>query len=81
MLEDHLYWVLASIAAIHQKGQYIRSGIPPLPVPGFMQGFAFSMMIRNMQKQAHAQGIGRHSLEETEKLGIADLKVCQVTLA
>ena len=32
------------------------------------------MLLKGFAKNTHAQGIGRHSKEEVEKLGIADLK-------
>ena len=74
MLEDHLYWVLLSYGFVHKKGSLMKATSAPLPVPGFMQGFALNMMTKKLSSAAHAQGIGRHSQEEVERLGVDDLK-------
>ena len=53
----------------------------PLPVPGFLQNLVFKQMCKKVDGQAKAQGIGRHSRDEVEKLGLDDLRAASKILA
>lgn len=73
MMEDHFYWCGTTMEFVHNKGKFMKSQMQPFG-PSFLQGFFFNMMLKNINKQAHAQGMGRHKKEEVEKLAIQDLK-------
>ena len=56
------------------KGKYMKQVLPPLPVPGFLQNFAFGQLSKRLLGQAHAQGIGRHDFDEVERMGADSLR-------
>ncbi len=75
MLEEHFFWCFLTIEFVHNNGKYMRPIFPVLPVPGFLQGFAFNnFVLKTIKKQAHAQGTGRHSQEEAERIGLGHLQ-------
>jgi glutathione S-transferase len=59
---------------VHLGGKHMKAILPPFPVPGFLQGFVFKQFSKTVGNQSKAQGIGRHSQEEIEKLGLDDLR-------
>ncbi len=74
MIEEHLYFANTHMDFVINKGKYVKEVMPPLPVPSFMQGFVFNMLVKTIGKQTHAQGIGRHGKDEVAKLAQQDLK-------
>ncbi len=80
LVEDNLTWVFATLEFTFAKGRRIRPIFPPLPVPGFLQNFAFNVLTNKIIKYNHAQGMGRNTKEEVEKLGSDALKALSVFL-
>jgi hypothetical protein len=80
MLEDNFYFAMLSLNMAFNRGRFIKADFPPLPAPGFLQGFAFNMVVKSLTKQAHAQGMGRHSKEEVERIAVDDLAAVSALL-
>jgi glutathione S-transferase len=74
MIEEHLYFVLLYSRWIDPIGFYkIKSDFTSLFPP--IVGTPFLYLIRrNLKKQAHAQGLGRHSKNEVYEMGRRDLQ-------
>jgi glutathione S-transferase len=51
-----------------------------MPVPGFLQGVVFSLTSSKLSSQAKAQGLGRHSKPEVEKMCLDDLRAVSAHL-
>ncbi len=57
MLEEHFSWCVASLEWVYNKGKYLRSHFPPLPVPGFIpQGVAWNMVGKGVSRESVANG-------------------------
>ncbi len=80
MIEDHFGWANATWQMVYNKGKFIKTVTPPLPVPGFLQGPLFSLLASRVGKQAQAQGMARHAKPEVEKFGLDDLRAVSTHL-
>lgn len=73
MCEDHLYWAIVEarwmVDANFEAGpaQFFKS------LPALLRPFIVGMVRRSVKKNLHAQGFGRHSRAEIERLAIADI--------
>jgi glutathione S-transferase len=73
MCEDHLYWTLVDMRWC-DKGNFERSvgrffdGLPALVRP-----LAKNFIIHKVQSTQRTQGMGRHTKQEIERLGIRDI--------
>jgi len=80
LLEDNQYWVYVAHAFTHGKGKATKAEAPVFPAPAFLQGFIFGQIVKKVSAQAHAQGMGRHSKEEVEKIGTENLRALSALL-
>ena len=74
LIEDHFYFCLVLDRWVYKKAAIVKDVFAPLPVPGFLAGMALSRISGQQKKACHAQGMGRHSREEVEAMGLKDLK-------
>ncbi|TRY76963.1 hypothetical protein TCAL_07306 [Tigriopus californicus] len=74
ILEDHLYFTTVMERWVFHKGKFAREIMAPLPAPKFLQGLIISSVCRNLKKQCVAQGLGRHTQAELEKMTLEDVK-------
>jgi hypothetical protein len=62
MIEDNLYFVIVAENYVHGSVDQLMKMYPNfIKAPEFVQRFALSRMKSILAKQAHAQGMGRHS--------------------
>lgn len=73
MCEDHLYWTVVESRwmddANFEKGPKTFFAGVPAPI----RPFVLAMVKRKVKKTLYAQGTGRHSKSEIERLGIRDI--------
>jgi glutathione S-transferase len=80
MLEDHAYWASMLVRwkneANFEKGpaQFFES------IPALIRPFISARIRRDILTKANAQGMGRHSDEEVQRLAIADVKAISAML-
>ncbi|MCH9644187.1 MAG: glutathione S-transferase family protein [Gammaproteobacteria bacterium] len=80
LLEEHLYWVIAYTRWV-EKENWAKTkvayfgGMPPL-----IRKFVPEMIRKNVVKNIHEQGVGRHTQEEIYKMGCDDLDALSVLL-
>ena len=70
VLEDNFYFCGAWEKWAVSDMKTLKSTMPPLPVPSFMQSFVLNQIRKNIKQQCIGQGIGRYhdiSLEPIEK--------------
>ena len=73
-LEERFYWIIALDRVVFNKGKHMPEFLPPMIKPAFMNGLMVNYIARQVKGQAQQHGIGRHSREEIEKIGLADLE-------
>jgi glutathione S-transferase len=79
MIEEHVYWVLVYHRWLgegwHELKTNVFSSLPPVVrhiVPVLVQ--------RQLKRDLHGQGIGRHSIEQINKFAIQDLESLSIIL-
>lgn len=80
LIEDHLYFVLALDRWSYEEGKYLPEFAPltlPVSLP-LIKDYLINKSIKSVktmvEQQAHGHGIGRHTREEVEAMGIETLK-------
>lgn len=72
LCDDHLYWVLVWSRWVDDGGWPIMGrAFEKMPLP--LRWIVPPIARRNVRKQLHAQGIGRHTRDEIYGLGIQDV--------
>ncbi len=52
MLEEHFVWTFATLEWVFNKGKYLKTHFPPLPVPGFIPaGVAWNMIAKQVSER------------------------------
>jgi len=74
MLEERTYWVLVNDRWMNPKNQPIIRDTWFGMIPGFIRGFIFGKIIKDMKKGMEGHGIGKHSDEEVFEFGFSDIK-------
>jgi len=77
LIEQDLYWVVAHDRWVLTKGKHVTHFFAPMfpKLPKSLEAWLISKLVpRNVEKQAYAQGMGRHSVEEIESMGMKDLE-------
>ncbi len=77
MMEEHMYFVGGAEAYVHHGGKHIFTHYPPglLPLPKFMIKILLAtLMKREINKMFYYQGIGRHTHEEQQRIGLKELQ-------
>ncbi len=64
----------------YNQAKFFKGIMAPFPVPGFLQPLVWKQFIKQATNQAKAQGIGRHSKEEVERIGMDDLRAASAIL-
>jgi glutathione S-transferase len=75
MMEEHFYFVILVLRWVDERGWQVISPafgetIKKAGVPGFATPLVMSLVRKQVVKTAHQQGMGRHSIEEVEGIGI-----------
>jgi len=77
MIEQDLYWVMANNRWVVEKGQHVPTFFAPLfpKYLAFLEPFMLQILYSKMvAKQTYAQGIGRHTIQEQESMGLRDIQ-------
>jgi len=81
MLEERTYWVIVHSRWMDEnKNSIIRDTFFD-EIPSFIRGFIFGKIVKDMKKDMHGHGIGRHTPEEIMAFGIKDLAAFEAVLA
>ncbi|MCA0424945.1 MAG: glutathione S-transferase family protein [Proteobacteria bacterium] len=73
MCEDHLYWAIVEVRWLVEENfkagpaQFFKT------LPALVRPFIVRMILRNVKKNLHVQGFGRHDRADIERLAIADI--------
>lgn len=80
MMEERLYWVMTYSRWIEPANAHIEREIFFGGLPWIIRGLVAGMAHRQVVKNLHAHGLGRHSREEIYAFGIADVQAIAETL-
>ena len=75
MMEEHFYFVMLVARWVDERGWKVISPafgqtIKKSGVPGFATPFVMNMIRKQVVQTAYRQGMGRHSIEEVEEIGV-----------
>lgn len=74
MLEEHLYWAVLESRWLQEENFRLGpKGLLEKAIPGLLQPLIIPLILRQLKKQLHAQGLGRHSRAEMESLTMRDI--------
>lgn len=80
LMEEHLYWVLVYTRWVKPANWERVKQDFFAKSPWFVRVFISEILRKQTQKTLYAQGIGRHTAEEIEALGVQDLQALSVVL-
>jgi len=81
MLEERTYWTMVHSRWIDEDSNpKIRDAFFG-EIPGFIRGFIFGKIVKDMKKAMHGHGIGRHTPEEIMAFGVEDMASFEAVLA
>lgn len=74
MINENLYWVMIYDRWIDERGLNQTKDLYFSQVPKILRSYIAGMVSRNMKKEMHGHGIGRHPSAVIQRKGIEDLK-------